>query len=73
MRALLGDEHTVRVVGSVDQLDGYRPDVSLLAIKPQQLGELAKAPGLAAVLGAGVVVSILAGMPLQAVSKALQC
>ncbi len=70
-QSLLPDTPRARVVASLAEAGDVAPDLTLIAVKPQQFQDLAATAGFAERLASGVTVSIMAGTPLATLAKSL--
>lgn len=70
-RSLLPEAGAISVVASLQELGAFRPDMTILAIKPQHFQDLAAKGALAAVVQGGTVVSIMAGIGSGAIEECL--
>ena len=68
-QSLLPDTPRARVVASLAEAGDVAPDLTLIAVKPQQFQDLAATAGFAERLASGVTVSIMAGTPLATLAS----
>lgn len=70
-RSLLPATDRAVVVSTLDEVRDFAPDLTMVAVKPQQFSDLVAEAALADRVASGVVVSIMAGTPLATLRAAL--